>query len=873
MLIARYRNERDNAPKVEDLLWSDLVSLLTRHERTPCDPCPGKDCAHKRGPAWSPVEIEGGRRLNANVRRIHAIVFDVDHVSLSDVAALAARLDAAGLAAVIHSSHSHLPPNDCAIRVVLRPSRPCLPSEWPHLRAALEAQLGIPADPKTKDLARLYFLPSSPSKGAAPIAASASGESVDVDAVLGSYVPPAPVQAAPREAVVLPPEPVDMGDLKRKVRALAAHYADSTKDGDSERASLLVKMLKGEPISPEGGRDDALQRLCSVLASNLPREIPREAILELLRESLNRMPGPPPLPSDGKDWHEVAERKLKRAIERRKDFDAERKANSQAVIERLMRESSLADESDEEPKREALGGPQSVESGSGAADPLGALLAGLEAPKDGPPDEKPCKPGGYTFGHLRAWAEEQNTDLLTFQRRWIIQRGRAFYVFVGGRYRAPITREDLLVSLPRDLSRAPVRLVGEDKSGNERALSLDTILGAYATVARDVQASLALQRSFYDPRTETFFEAVRPLRPIRPREHKEIHRWLELLGGKDADKLIAWVATCMRLDRQSCAIYVDGVGGAGKTLLANGLARLWHAGGPSELHRVLDGFNDSLVQCPLLFADESLPAKKGITAELRRLIGSTARSLRRLYMPTCNLDGAVRVIIAGNNDRLLDTGEDLSANDLEAVAGRFLYLKADRPAADFLRQLGGPPVVGRWITHDLLAEHALFLRDTWPVVEGARFLVEGETSEFHANLATGSGIAGLVCEWLARHLSDPTTARPLANGQVPLVLTGEGELWVATDALAADEAWTKRVPSQKVPTATKIGKTLRNLSHSSERLRVGDQQRTFHRVKPELLLSWVERSHVGDPEELRRRVSASNPVIAQAKASRLTSAA
>src|SRR5690606_19730983 len=119
----------------------------------------------------------------------------------------------------------------------------------------------------------------------------------------------------------------------------------------------------------------------------------------------------------------------------------------------------------------------------------------------------------------------------------------------------------------------------EDKDGNERDLSPDQILKRHATVARRVQASLALQRSFYDSRSETFFEAVAPLRKITPCEYPQIQRWLELLGGAQAEKLIDWVASVMRLDRQSCAIYIDGAPGVGKNLLATGLARLWHTGG------------------------------------------------------------------------------------------------------------------------------------------------------------------------------------------------------------------------------------------------------------------------------------------------------
>src|SRR5690606_21762017 len=146
------------------------------------------------------------------------------------------------------------------------------------------------------------------------------------------------------------------------------------------------------------------------------------------------------------------------------------------------------------------------------------------------------------------------------------------------------------------------------------------------------------------------------------------------------------------------------------------------------------------------FADEALPQRRGITAELRRLIGSTARNLNRKFLPDCNLDGAIRLTIPGNNDRLLDTGEDLSSSALDAAAGRILYIDArapegvDHPAAAYLKGLGGPPVVGKWITHDMLAAHALWLRETREINEGSRFLVEGVVQEFHDNLATSSGL-------------------------------------------------------------------------------------------------------------------------------------
>jgi hypothetical protein len=354
------------------------------------------------------------------------------------------------------------------------------------------------------------------------------------------------------------------------------------------------------------------------------------------------------------------------------------------------------------------------------------------------------------------------------------------------------------------------------------------------------------------------------------REHPEIDGWLRLLGGAQAERLLDWVAATSRLDRQACALYFDGVKSVGKNLFAAGLARLWTTGGPSELARVLDGFNDSLVSCPLLFADETLPQKKGITAELRRLIGSTSRTLRRLYVPPCSLDGAIRLVIAGNNDRLLDTGEELSTDDLDAVAGRFLYVKPDPRAAEYLADLGGPPVLQHWIDEDLIAEHSLFLRNTRTLNERSRFLVEGTSSEFHDHLATNNGLSGLVCEWLARYLADPNTG---TNGADPaarsnLVLAGLGHGWVNADAMVSEQSWKKRVPSAMVPSAAKIGRALRNLATGSERVKIGDRQHKFHTLKVRLLLTWAERSGVVDVAALRARIEGPNEALAKALAAR-----
>lgn len=880
MRIAHYRNEQDSAPASADLDWRSLVTLLTAHTRTACDPCPGKDCRAKFGAAWSPVEFApcppvcrnngrakahdcgGGQfhRLNANVLRIHAAVFDVDVATGATLREIATKIDAAGLAAIVHSSHSHRP-EAFKFRLVFPVSRPVLPNEWPHLRAVVEAKFGIPADRSTKDQARLYFLPSAPAS-AEVLALDTDGVALDVDALMREAGPVAPARLSSPLAVrvaspVAPSEPVDLNALRARLRTL---HREESKE-------IARRILAGEPLDVDryGGRDHSLNKAAAILATSLPENTPAAAILEIMRPSVAALEVEP----EGLDhWLDETLDMIERSQERRRINDAQKREWDRQVRERLMADSAAAD--DDLP----LVVPTPREHNPNAQDNVEGETDGEPAPAEAVAltsvDLTPAS-GHYSLEQLAQWAEEQGTTIDGFDRRWIIQKGKSFYVFVGGRYRAPITRDDLAVSLPRDLARAPVQLKTEDKDGNSRDVPVDQILKTHATVARSVQASLALQRSFYDARSETFHEAVCPLRKITPQEHPEINAWLRLLGGDQSEKLLDWVATAMQLDRQSCAIYFAGFPSAGKNLFSAGLARLWTTGGPSELGRVLEGFNDSLVQCPLLFADEALPAKKGITAELRRLIGSTSRSLRRLYTPTCSLDGAVRLVIAGNNDRLLDTGEDLSANDLDAVAGRFLYVQAPKEAADYLRALGGPPVVGKWITHDMIAEHALWLRETRAIDMGSRFLVEGVSSEFHDNLATSSGMAGLVCEWLVRYLVDPKTAQANPadqSGRSHLVLAGHGEVWVNADAMVKASDWEPRVPSAKVPSAAKIGRALRNLSTGAERVKIGDRQHKYHKIKARLLLTWAERSTVVDADALRERIEGSNATLAKALASR-----
>ncbi len=271
MKIARYESQRDNVPRAEDVSWAQLVAILAgpprRSDRCSSYPCADRACTGKGGPAWSPVEIEG-RRLNANVRSVQVAVFDLDHVTEQRTIEVLDVLDARGLAWILHSTHSHNPPNDCGLRLVLRLSRPVRPREWARVRAAIIRELNLPADPATGDLSRLYYLPDSPVGVAEPIAASRDGADFDVDALLRSGRP-AVADAMPE------PEPVDVGELGEMLRNRCR----------PENRALIVRVLRGDPFAQLGEHDIALNKLMSTVAFSLP-DAPDEAIMHLIEPSL-----------------------------------------------------------------------------------------------------------------------------------------------------------------------------------------------------------------------------------------------------------------------------------------------------------------------------------------------------------------------------------------------------------------------------------------------------------------------------------------------------------------------------------------------------------------------------------------------------------
>lgn len=333
IVIAGYNNEQDSEPARVEIAWSDLMSSLSEVRETDCAPCIGKQCAHKYGQAWSPVDIpEGKSRANDNVLAVTVAVFDIDHVTRDALDALRERLVAHEY--LIHSTHSHRE-HDYCLRLVMRLSNPVARADWPAFLRTIIKRFDIPADPQTKDISRLYFLPTAP-KGAPTLVERHEGEALDVQRFVGTAQQDVGVDP---DLVVETPEfkeahAVDVDALRAIVQEVKRRKARSLKDEDKERHDALVRLLNDEPLASPGARDGTVNRVASMLACCFPANTPVEACIEVMRKSVVAMQCDP----EGLDhWLDRARYSYERAMGRRLERDAQRDATNERVVAALKK--------------------------------------------------------------------------------------------------------------------------------------------------------------------------------------------------------------------------------------------------------------------------------------------------------------------------------------------------------------------------------------------------------------------------------------------------------------------------------------------------------------------------------------------------------
>ncbi len=340
---------------------------------------------------------------------------------------------------------------------------------------------------------------------------------------------------------------------------------------------------------------------------------------------------------------------------------------------------------------------------------------------------------------------------------------------------------------------------------------------------------------------------------VKPRFHKEIATWLDLLGGDDKEALLDWLATCTRLDRPTCALYLQGVKGAGKSFFAMCVSSVFGVGFV-DFVEATSRFNSHLAKSPVIFLDEKAVTRdrSDVSGMFRSLVANTEHRVEAKGQPQMTIRGACRVIVASNNADALPLSCQHTEADIDAIAARIRWIGIDPEAATYLESLGGrdgTPWLGSEGQPGAFAAHVRWLELNRDVKPGGRFLVEGRMREYHEVLA-------LTTERLSV-LNAVLHALLIGKGGANVVQVDDGDLLVHVKALRT--SWFQLTKERVAKTQGEITSALSALTGvTSERGKGLFRDKRVYRVPSKYLL--IAAESLGLPAwEVKKRIGHETP--------------
>ena len=301
---------------------------------------------------------------------------------------------------------------------------------------------------------------------------------------------------------------------------------------------------------------------------------------------------------------------------------------------------------------------------------------------------------------------------------------------------------------------------------------------------------------------------------VEPEQDDKVAEWLETLAGPKVDVLLDWLATLKVLDLPTCAMYLKGKPGTGKSMLISALASVWGSKA-TPLQEMMSQFNAGLLECPVVAADEGVTLTQGGMSPdivFRNLVANSDHSINRKNQPVVRVQGCARVIICANNDRALQFNNSLTEEDLQAIVSRTLYIEAQGAAATFLRNLGGRNATKDWVMQGnnpgRIAKHIAWLAQNRVVRYGNRLLVEGRLEDWHRRFIVSVGINSQVLYIIAKMISRDGNKKDACFKQ-------DEQVYVTTEVVV--DKWDAYFPSFKSPTPRRLANALSNLSTSKRR--------------------------------------------------------
>ncbi len=907
MRVSNYFGASDRSPKQLDITWESFAATLGPHEYRPGGRTDAEDQAVKEGlPCFSPAEYPdsgpGAHRLKRNVLRVWLFVLDVDRVTAETFNALVAHVQALGLAALVYSTWSHAKSVAATglwkFRVVIPLDQPVEGARWPEFWEKANVLLGSVCDPQCKDASRLYFGPFAPT----------GTESQNFYYVVpGGALATAAVFAQPLPEGVRDTRSVDVEERKTKDSEAVAMLAQAWPQQRRHEAHLA---LAGGLLTSGFSEERAVEFLCAVARGQDDANEDRDKRVGAVEHTRDELAAGQPITGwttlSGIVGYDVVERvrtlverapailvdQLARYAKQLKRSKFDQKVELGDALEKVCQGRVFAEPlalrlaaelgarfPDYDPKSiaEAFRPSLAAMTLEGECVTVEKVEERVKSKQDEAREErreqqkkneqreqeiqhdkasrireayKNGRSHPYTIDELSKWSTMIGTG-----HRWILQKDRSFYFFFNGGYKGPYSEAEAHNAALRELAPAAsagVELYKVTKDGAEFK-TLRQLVAEYGTVSDRVVTDLRAQIVTYDEQERAIIEAPCPLRVLEPRYDPDVDRWMyEMVGPAHYDDLKTWFAILPRLDLIRPALSLIGVHSVGKSLSALSASRFWTKEGPCTLDQALASFNDSILRCPLVFADEHLPRDirgQAPTDQLRAFIQATDRPLKRKHMPNSKCLGATPLIIAAHDLEVLRPSENISNNEVAGSVQRFLIMAVRESAAHFLANLRPTTHERGWIDGDVITRHLWWLVYNHQHSSKGRFYFAPSTPEHAMWFATSGGGKSALIRWLVSYLADRRRFEGDAN-TLMLVRVFKGQLLVNIQGVL--QAWDKYVSNEKCPPSGLLSRLLADISHPHRmKLPNGKGRMTNYRVViSDYLYTWAKNTDLMTADEI-----------------------
>jgi len=371
----------------------------------------------------------------------------------------------------------------------------------------------------------------------------------------------------------------------------------------------------------------------------------------------------------------------------------------------------------------------------------------------------------YTDAEIATWGIRSDEWLLTFEKE--------LFVAFDGSYVGPLVRahEEAL----QWLAPAPFSIVRLREDGTIVYRTLKEMLVEQGKqITKRVVWIGGQGNTRYDRDTDTLHTFACPLRSLEPAYDANVDAFLAGIARSSKSKLETWLAACIDPEIALPMLWLMGDPGVGKSLLAAGVARLWTKDGPGDAHAALGTeYQDALLRCPLLLADEHLPRDfRGhvVTEKIRSLLTSPTHHVNKKYGMQGRVTGMVRLIAATNAGALSGLSLALKPEDFSAIAERILMIRckgSPRIASD---------LAASFVKDDRIARHVLWLASKYARSTTDRFAVTGDAEDLVTELFVQSEWRAEVLEWIFLALADPQ--RHFMKWKYPAIVAKDGVVYI-----------------------------------------------------------------------------------------------